>query len=224
MAGAIACIVRRITEHVERYDLTEDPITLDSINYQLDLLQSHLVHLESPGDELVESIALCRTMLLDLEDTHNNLLVPLRDASRGRGRPKLFISQDQLEHLIDLNFSCPSIASMLGVSVRTVYRRMEEYSLSIRSSYSDMSDNELDETVASLKHHYPNAGYRMMSGLLLEEGIRLQQHRVRESLRRVDPLGVAMRWGEAIRRREYNVLSPLSLWHLDGNHKLIRCV
>lgn len=92
--------------------------------------------------------------------------------------------------------------------------------MSIRNTYSDISDNDLDEKVASLKHHYPNAGYRMASGLLLEEGIRLQQ---RECMHRVDPLGVAIRWGEAIRRRQYNVLSPLSLWHLDGNHKLIRC-
>ncbi|XP_066030637.1 uncharacterized protein [Pocillopora verrucosa] len=26
----------------------------------------------------------------------------------------------------------------------------------------------------------------------------------------------------AIRRHVYNVLSPLALWHMDGNHKLIR--
>ena len=213
MAGAL---VRQINEDVEAYDLTEDPMALDSISYHLDLLQSHLVQLER--DELVESIALCRGVLFGLE---HNLLV-MHHASKGRGRPRLLITQDQLEHLIALNFSCPSIASMLGVSVRTIYRRMHEYSMSIRSTYSDITDNDLDQKVASLKHCYPNAGYRMMSALLLEEGIRIQQLRLRECMHRVDPLGVAMRWGEAIHRRQYNVLSPLSLWHLDGNHKLIR--
>lgn len=94
--------------------------------------------------------------------------------------------------------------------------------MSVQATYSDLSDSDLDEKVASLKQDYPNAGYRMISGLLLQEGVRLQQHRVRECMHRVDPLGVVTRWGESIRRRVYNVLSPLSLWHLDGNHKLIR--
>jgi len=30
------------------------------------------------------------------------------------------------------------------------------------------------------------------------------------------------RWRKAVQRRKYNVHSPLSLWHIDGCHKLIR--
>lgn len=30
------------------------------------------------------------------------------------------------------------------------------------------------------------------------------------------------RWKSTTRRRNYNVRYPLSLWHIDGNHKLIR--
>ena len=41
---------------------------------------------------------------------------------------------------------------------------------------------------------------------------------------RVEPEGVTVRWTSAVQRRKYSVFSPLSLWHLDGNHKLIRCL
>ena len=222
---AVLILCRQIDEDLERYDSTKDPMILDSVTYRLDLLQRHLYHLEQCNVELIESIAMCRGVLFDLEDdpmSQPASLVPLQAVSHGRGRPKLLISQEQLEHLIGYNFSCQSIASMLGVSVRTIYRRMQEFSMSIQATYSNISDSDLDEKVTLLKQDYPNAGYRMISGLLLQEGIRLQQHRVRECMHRVDPLGVATRWGESIRRRVYNVLSPLSLWHLDGNHKLIR--
>ena len=48
---------------------------------------------------------------------------------------------------------------------------------------------------------------------------------MRESLIRVDPAGAAQRaMSSRLERREYSVPAVNSLWHLDGNHKLIRCV
>ena len=38
----------------------------------------------------------------------------------------------------------------------------------------------------------------------------------------IDPYSVAMRWMDTLVRREYHVTSPNALWHVDGNHKLIR--
>lgn len=46
--------------------------------------------------------------------------------------------------------------------------------------------------------------------------------RLRGSIKRADPVGQRLRSINPIRRRVYNVRSPLSLWHMDGNHKLIR--
>lgn len=50
--------------------------------------------------------------------------------------------------------------------------------------------------------------------------------RLQESLRRVDAEGVYMRRLRlhVLRRRQYSVPGPNSLWHIDGNHKLIRSV
>ncbi|KAJ8015879.1 hypothetical protein DPEC_G00001110 [Dallia pectoralis] len=53
---------------------------------------------------------------------------------------------------------------------------------------------------------------------------RLQQNRIRGALRAVDPTGTVLRGLEVntIPRRPYSVPAPLSLWHIDGNHKLTR--
>ncbi len=44
----------------------------------------------------------------------------------------------------------------------------------------------------------------------------------RDSLRRVDPIGIQSRLKQVLQRRQYHVTSPNALWHLDGYHKLIR--
>ena len=94
---------------------------------------------------------------------------------------------------------------------------MTEYGLKVSSHYSVITDAELDRLVMQLKHGYPSCGYRIM---LRVRGIRIQQMRVHKSMQRVDPCGAVLGWFDTI-RRTYHVLGPLSLWHLDGNHKLI---
>ena len=94
----------------------------------------------------------------------------------------------------------------------------------VRQRYSDFSDNDLDLIVERLMREFPNSGYKRMTGLLHNAGYRIQQNRIRESMRRVNPDGVLLRALElrAVRRRRYQVPGPLALWHIDGNHKLIR--
>lgn len=73
---------------------------------------------------------------------------------------------------------------------------------------------------------FPNCGYRKMRGFLRARGLHIQWSRIQDSMRRVCPEGILMRALQltAVERRIYNVRSPLSLWHIDGNHKLIRFV
>jgi len=61
-----------------------------------------------------------------------------------------------------------------------------------------------------------------MARHLRRHGICVQQQRIRESLHRVAPASIAVRWNATLVRRIYNVTCPLALWHVDGNHKLIR--
>ncbi len=146
---------------------------------------------------------------------------PLQSSEGGMGR-RYLISYEQLKFFIENHFSAPQIANILHVSVRTIFRRMAMFSLSIRSQYSNINDPELDNIVCEIQREFPSCGNRQMHGHLLSRGLRVQQFRIRELQRRIDPDGCAIRQLQTIRRRQYSVPSPRALYHIDGNHKLIR--
>ena len=94
--------------------------------------------------------------------------------------------------------------------------------LVFKGTFSDINDNQLDELVRQVSNDHPNFGIRMIKGYLQSKGWRVQRDRIRSSLLRTDPIGLMQRWQQAIKRRSYNVKFPRYLWHIDGNHKLIR--
>lgn len=140
------------------------------------------------------------------------------------GRPSYVISREHLLFFLDHRFTIPETAVMLGVSQSTVKRRLRQYGLSVSASYAAMADEDLDQVVSAIVNDFPNCGYKRMTGFLLARGLRVQQERIRESMRRVDPEGVLLRSLQlnTVNRRQYSVYSPLALWHIDTNHKLIR--
>ena len=152
---------------------------------------------------------------------------PLSLAQTGRGRKRYEITKDQVEHLRSLYFSWEAIAGILQVSVSTLQRRRKEFGSSDSAS-SDISDDELDEIYRSITGSpttgplTPNIGRRRFIGALRSRGLNVQRWRVSECLRRVDPVGTALRWRMTIHRRKYYVPTPNSLWHIDTGHKLIR--
>ena len=85
-----------------------------------------------------------------------------------------------------------------------------------------MTDDELDAKVKSIKQTHPQYGEVMIVGHLRQDGIRLARSRISASIHRVDPKGVAERRSKAVKRRVYQVGFPNDVWHIDGNHKLIR--
>lgn len=66
----------------------------------------------------------------------------------------------------------------------------------------------------------------MISGLLQAKNVRVQRERISASLHRVNPAGVhaRLRMIKDTPRVAYNVSQPMALWHIDGNHKLVRYV
>lgn len=138
------------------------------------------------------------------------------------GRPCYDIPKEQLEFLVECNFKVEVISHILGVSKRTIERRLSEFGITKQEKFSSIGDEDLDETVNEVKETFPNCGSKMMLGYLRSRGIYVQRRRVRDSLNRIDPLGVIARRCRCMHRRTYNVIRPLALWHLDGNHKLIK--
>ena len=134
------------------------------------------------------------------------------------GRPKF----EQLEYFLFCDLGVQDIADALSVSKSTVQRRFREFGVSVSSAMSQQTDDQLDDLVRQIKNEFPNAGYRRVDSQLRCQGIKVPQSRVREAMQRVDPEGVAQRWLALTPRCTYNVPGPLCLWHIDGNHKLIR--
>ena len=75
--------------------------------------------------------------------------------------------------------------------------------------------------VRSIKSPHLNDGKVELAGYLLSQGIRVQWKKLRGSIHRIDPTGTAER-SVAVSRRVYHVDAVNDVWHIDGNHKLIR--
>ena len=62
------------------------------------------------------------------------------------------------------------ITNILGISQSTLYRHLDE-GISQHTTFTDISDAELDQKVAAIKNVHPNDGKRMMVGHLAQCGI-----------------------------------------------------
>ena len=82
---------------------------------------------------------------------------------------------------------------MLGLSVRTTERRLQEFNISSRQFVTTIDDQTVDRTIEEILRSFPSYGYRRMTGALLSNGIKVQQVRIRESIRRVNPDGILLR-------------------------------
>ena len=92
-----------------------------------------------------------------------------------RGRLKLDVPQEQLQFLVERRFNTQQIASLLGVSQRTVERHLSECNLNISTSYSNLSDQELDAVIRSILADFLQTGYKRMTGFLRARGLIVQQ-------------------------------------------------
>ena len=121
---------------------------------------------------------------------------------------------------MDLNISVTDIARVMQVSVSTIRRILRRASLSVRARYSNISNAILDDLTALIITNSGEIGYRMVHARLRSLDINVQETRDRESMRRVDPVGVSRRWSgnRIIHRRVYNVPHPNALWHIDGHN------
>jgi hypothetical protein len=64
--------------------------------------------------------------------------------------------------------------------------------------------------------------FQIIRALLRTQGVFVTRSRVGEMLTRVNPTAAARRWSWTVARRVYHVPYPNSLWHIDGNMRLIR--
>ena len=144
-----------------------------------------------PCQELVEHL---RTLTREMSSSVEQSLVVA-----SRGRPRIKIGQEQLEYLVESQFRIKDIATLFNCSTRTV-KRMRELCIS-PTSYTAISDDELDNITCAITSAYPQCGEKLVSGRLRSQGIHVQRQRVRDSLHRVDPRGVERRRRSVTQKR-----------------------
>ena len=119
----------------------------------------------------------------------------------------------------DRNISMTKLSEALRIDRHTLQRNMADSGIS--RAFTELEDEVLDGLLQVFKLEKPDSGFRYALGFLRNHRIRLQQRRVIQSLRRVDPIGRILRERRTVPRRKYHVARPNSLWHCDGHHKLI---
>ena len=127
--------------------------------------------------------------------------------------------QSRLTYFVEQGFRICDIAAIFGCSRKTIERRMTKYGI---GRYTPVSNEHLDRLVEEITTLFPRCGEKTIAGRLSAGGIRIPRQRVRDSILRVDPIGLHARCRNILHRRKYQVASPNALWHLDGYHKLIR--
>lgn len=144
-------LLTRLIRELENFNGRSDHI--DSVLYRIDWLYNSLVRYlgayNSVSDHLVGIVRDAKDLLQSLVHEYEapNSYRTEQISSGGRGRPKFDVSRDQLEFLLERGFSVPDVAHMLGLSVRTTERRLQEFNISSRQFFTIIDDQTLDRTI-----------------------------------------------------------------------------
>ena len=127
--------IRDIISDIDRLEVTRGPSNdLQTIIGKLDLVQRLAVTLDV-DDVVAEDVGSAYRKLVETEQSNQvGYQAPLNCGGR-RGRPSYEISEEQLQFLLEQGFQVKQISSILGVSSRTVERRMSSFGLSISGRY-----------------------------------------------------------------------------------------
>ena len=114
-----------------RYDVDSSSTDFQPIILKLDYLQRLVVNL-AIDDFVMEMISLAyRTLVeIDSKETISGYRASLNMTGR-RGQPSFEIGEEQLSYLLEQGFNVRDMGSILGVSVRTVERRMSAFGLTV---------------------------------------------------------------------------------------------
>ena len=65
-------------------------------------------------------------------------------------------------------------------------------------NWATITDDELERTVREIQQLTPNIGQAQLLGALRSKSLNIQRKRVRNCLRSIDPIGIALRWRSPI--------------------------
>jgi hypothetical protein len=113
------------------------------------------------------------------------------------------------------------IAKFLNVGVRWLSRWRKR--MQFVDPFLTLTDPAIiDAYVQYFGENHPEMGEIILDAKFTSLNLYVKRAELRASVNRVHPGQRERRGEECVQRRVYNVAGPHHLWHLDGNHKLIR--
>ena len=143
----------------------------------------------------------------------------------GQGSYLLNVNTDLLHELYSNGFTDKEMAEHLGCSRQTVIRRRRALGLlDKRAAKHVHTEEQVREQIGIYLagRDQLTTGQRNVQGWLEANNINTTRDQVRRLMRELDPDGTRLRASVMRKRRVYKVPFPNSLWHIDGQHKLIR--
>jgi hypothetical protein len=145
---------------------------------------------------------------LNVDETHVNSQTKVQDAM-------------ELANLLSLGFSVKQLSKMYLVSEMTIRRRIVSFGMT-NWKYDNIDNMDLENAMYDIKETHPDIGEKMMDSFLRAQHIRVRRKQLREAMHHIDAAGIDQRRRRGLHRRQYCVPNANALWHIDGNHKLIR--
>ena len=129
MAAAFAlAVVQDTLEHLDSYQDGD----YSGILLRLEYLNRIIINFGDLPDSIVAGIGSAITCLSSAQRSSVPCTYRANRLLTGRrGRPPFDVSEDQLVFLVDSGFTVPKISELLGISKRTVERRMSNFGIRI---------------------------------------------------------------------------------------------
>ncbi|CAD6238477.1 GSCOCG00012537001-RA-CDS, partial [Cotesia congregata] len=109
----------------------------------------------------------------------------------------------------------------ISTSISTIKRRL--FFLGLRRK--NFKESEIKDIISAIIEELHSCGYNLgyrslWQKLKRQYHLNVKRDTVYNILKIVDPVGIANRFGNKLRRRQYLSPGPNFLWHLDGYDKL----
>ena len=172
--------VRNLTRHCIQNILCEleervaENGSLENLQRRLAWLLSVIIQHQNIIDHAVVDLITDALSCITGSTETRNRAATVEIFSGTTGRPKLNIPYEQLNFLVERGFTIVKMAELLGVSARTIERRFQDFGLSVRATYTDITDAQLDQVVSGIISIFPNTVYKRMSGYLRFRGIHIE--------------------------------------------------
>ncbi|KAL0565644.1 hypothetical protein V5O48_016377 [Marasmius crinis-equi] len=198
-------------------------VALEEIAWEERIPKAWLVNVAETLADLSKELRKAHSQAKNRDERSIIYVDPVALAPAGRrGRPRKVIERKFLQEITSPKRSLRMnrVCAAINVSRNTLKSRMRDAGVDWK--YSKVSNTTLDQITRNYRRSKPGSGARYLMGHIRGvHGLKVQQKRLRDSVKRVDRVGLVLKKRRKLRRRRYGVRRPNALWHIDGHHKLI---